>query len=290
MNRDRLLSASRLLALPFVLAACASPELKITQPITLDVDTSIQSPSQNARIRHLVLHYTVADLERSLNILTDPARSVSAHYLAPDPTTAQTPPTKIYRLVDEQQRAWHAGFSHWGSASALNDSAIGIEIVNSGFPPEDAKLPVMQRRWYPFSEQQFQLVGNIAQQIVKRYDIAAFRVVGHMDIAPLRKTDPGPLFPWERLHKEFGVGAWFDDAIVEKYLTQAFELDIGKLQDKLGLYGYKLSRTGILDNATRNVLSAFQMHFPPSRYDGEPDAETAARLNALLEKYFPEDS
>lgn len=286
--RRQLISTGRLLlALP-LLAACASQELITNPPKPIDIDASTVSPNQNSRVRKLVLHYTAVDLETSLKMLTDPARQVSAHYLVPDPDTGQTPQTKVYQLVGEQQRAWHAGLSYWQGKHSLNDGSIGIEIVNSGFPPEDENVPLMQRRWYPFAEQQVKLVGSLAQQIVKRYDISPVKVVGHMDITPQRKTDPGPLFPWERLYKEFGVGAWFDDDVVEKYLMQPYDSDISHLQEKLAKYGYDVAKTGVLDKATRNVVSAFQMHFRPRKYDGEPDAETLARLNALLEKYFPE--
>ena len=281
-------SLSRLLLVLPLLTACVSPHpITPQQAMLLDIDTSIVSPNQDSRVRSLVLHYTATNLENSLKIFQSPARQVSSHYLVPDPSSSTLPSNKVYRLVDEQQRAWHAGLSYWHGQRLLNASSIGIEIVNLGFPPEDGTLPVMQRRWYPFSEQQITLVGNLAQQIVKRHQIAPAKVVGHMDIAPQRKTDPGPLFPWKRLYEEFGIGAWPDDTVVAKYLAEPYDTDVSQLQEKLSAYGYDVSKTGFLDTATRNVVSAFQMHFRQQKFDGDPDHETLALLNALLEKYFP---
>ncbi len=250
------------------------------------VDDSLVSANQDSRIRSLVLHYTALDLEASKRALTVKESGVSAHYLVPD-VAGDDGLFHVYRLVADERRAWHAGVSAWQGDRLLNPSSIGIEIVNLGFPSEDNALPPMQRRWYPFPEAQIAVVGELVRDLATRHDIAARKIVGHGDVAPGRKTDPGPLFPWERLYRTYGVGSWFEDSAVAWYVAHApYDGDVGKLQGKLLRYGYDTPATGSLDAATRDVLIAFQMHFRPACYDGVPDVETVARLDALLEKYF----
>ena len=119
------------------------------------------------------------------------------------------------------------------------------------------------------------------------YKIIPTRVVGHLDIAPGRKVDPGPLFPWEKLHKN-GIGAWFDEEEVKLSMLSKKNqhIDIKQLQTNLKKYGYNIAITGALDEVTRNVIQAFQMHFRPSDYSGNPDLETIAILENLIKKYF----
>jgi N-acetylmuramoyl-L-alanine amidase len=248
------------------------------------IDTSIRSANQDARVRSLVLHYTALSLEGSLAGLTQPSHQVSAHYLVPDGAFA----SHVYQLVPDENRAWHAGISQWQRVNELNYSSIGMEIVNLGFPPADQQLPPMQRRWYPYDSQQIAVVGALAADIVRRYSILPHRVVGHADIAPGRKSDPGPLFPWQYLYERYNVGAWPDRETVNYYMTQhPFHGDIGAMQTKLARYGYAVPQNGVLDKPTMDVITSFQMHFRPQRYDGMPDSETSAILDALLAKYFP---
>lgn len=250
------------------------------------IDTSIVSPNQDSRVRELVLHYTALNLADSLAALTNPPNQVSAHYLVPDaPNDGQC--FKVYALVPEARRAWHAGISYWEGDRMLNAGSIGVETVNLGFPPQDQNLPLMQRHWYPYPADQVAVIGKLAADIVKRHQIAPYKVVGHADIAPGRKTDPGPLFPWFELYRRFQVGAWPEDEAVEYYRArQPYAGDVAGLQAKLLAYGYDAPQTGTLDQATINVIASFQMHFRPERYDGVIDVETAAILDALLEKYF----
>lgn len=251
------------------------------------VDTSISSPNQASRVHTLVMHYTVAALAESIEILTDPNRTprVSAHYLVPD-TADDAQPFRVYELVPEGCEARHAGASYWQGVRTLNASAIGIEIVNSGFPAEDADLPLMLRRWYPYSQKQIAVVAALSATIIERHKITPDRVVGHSDIAPGRKEDPGPMFPWQHLYAQYQIGAW-PDADVVAYYQQAspFRADFLTLQKKLLAYGYEAPQTGVLDAQTVNVVAAFQMHFRAARYDGQPDIETVAILDALLKKY-----
>jgi N-acetylmuramoyl-L-alanine amidase len=237
-----------------------------------------RSKNSNSRIHFLVLHYTALDFEHSLQALT--AGAVSAHYLIPEDTGKQ--PT-IYRLVDESLRAWHAGVSYWQGKTNLNDTSIGIEIVNLGYEDKEEK-----RHWFSFHEQQMATVIALAQDIVRRYQIAPTCIVGHSDIAPGRKMDPGPLFPWKTLAQQ-GVGAWYDEHAVRETLKLLPDkkIDIGSMQKNLSVYGYNVSETGQMDQPTANALQAFQMHFRPADYSGIADQETCAILANLVKKYFP---
>lgn len=246
-----------------LLAGCASaPHLKI--------DTSHPSANYDSRVQFVVVHYTSASLERSLQLLTH--GQVSSHYLIGDDKDAT-----VYKLVDENLRAWHAGESEWQGRTWLNSSSIGIEIVNPGFRDTPTG-----RLWYPYSEAQIQALIVLLKDISKRNGISPRHIIGHSDIAPLRKLDPGPMFPWKRLAAE-GLGIWPNEQAVANHQPQfAAELPgIGWFQEELARLGYATPQTGELDVATRHVLAAFQMHFRPSRFDGIPDAQTAALLLVL---------
>ncbi|MGI2298519.1 N-acetylmuramoyl-L-alanine amidase [Candidatus Cardinium hertigii] len=245
---------------------------------SITIDYSHPSPNCNQRISTLVMHYTALDLEESLSVLTDASQSrrVSAHYLVPK--TALDGQRKVFNLVPDHKRSWHAGVSEWRKRTNLNDTAIGIEIVNLGYKDENGK-----RIWEPFPDYQIETIILLAKQIVKDYTINPTNVVGHADIAPGRKQDPGPLFPWKKLY-ENGVGAFYDASELD--LTQQTNIDIEQLQKDLNTYGYFINITGTLDNDTRNALTSFQMHFRPSNYSGEPDIETVAILKNLIKKYY----
>ncbi|ODP33040.1 N-acetylmuramoyl-L-alanine amidase [Pandoraea sp. ISTKB] len=251
-----------------------------------DLDTSILSENREPRVHTLVLHYTATPLAQALDILTNPKRGVSAHYVVPD--TAQSGGRfTVYQLVPESDLAHHAGVSAWLGERLINGTSIGMEIVNIGFGPEDNRRPLMEKRWYAYPDNQIDVVCQLAATIVQRHGIAPNRVVGHADVAPGRKLDPGPLFPWQTLY-ERGIGAWPEAATVAFYRDHMpYAGDVAALQAKLRTYGYDTPQTGQLDRATTNVIESFQMHFCAShRYDGVPDAQTVAVLDALLEKYL----
>jgi N-acetylmuramoyl-L-alanine amidase len=235
------------------------------------IDTSHASVNYDSRIQFVVVHYTSASLERSLQLLTH--GEVSSHYLIGDDNNAT-----IYKLMDEGLRAWHAGESEWQGRTWLNSSSIGIEIVNPGFKEN----PDGSRLWYPYSEAQIESLTFLLKDISKRYAINPRGIIGHSDIAPLRKLDPGPLFPWKRLAAA-GLGIWPNEQAVARQQAQFNGAlpSIGWFQGQLARLGYATPQTGELDVATRHVLSAFQMHFRPSRFDGLPDAQTAALLLVL---------
>ncbi|RMT57334.1 N-acetylmuramoyl-L-alanine amidase [Pseudomonas coronafaciens pv. atropurpurea] len=247
--------------LMLILTACSSgPKL----------DTSHPSANFDNRVQYVVMHYTSTSMERSLQLLTH--GEVSAHYLIGDDKQAT-----IYKLVDENARAWHAGESEWEGRTWLNSSSIGIEIVNPGF-----KDTPTGRLWYPYTEAQVQSITVLLKDIVKRNKIDPRHVIGHSDIAPLRKQDPGPLFPWKRLAAD-GLGVWPDEALVaQRQALLAVNLpSISWFQQQLARLGYSTPQTGELDVATRQVLAAFQMHYRPARFEGEPDAQSAAILQVL---------
>ena len=237
----------------------------------LRIDTSQSSVARSSRVQYIVLHYTSTDLPRSLELLT--RGEVSAHYLI------GAEPPAVYLLVDEQRRAWHAGDSEWQGRTWLNASTLGIELVNPGYE-EDADG---NRHWHPYPRAQIDVLIRLLKELVARHELPPGSIVGHSDIAPQRKVDPGPLFPWYRLAAE-GLIAWPDDAQVG--IRQRLFAAVGLpppawYQQRLATLGYRVPRHGELDEATLKVLAAFQMKYRPSRHDGVPDAETAALLQVL---------
>jgi N-acetyl-anhydromuramyl-L-alanine amidase AmpD len=259
----------------------------------------VPTENQSSRVDYLVIHFTGESFVESMRLLTERTDNpVSAHYLVPESGDSTYPQKRlrVYRLVDEEQRAWHAGDSYWHDEEALNADSIGIEIVNQSHCVDidlesEPKMPENQRCVFrDFDPEQLELVIELVNDILDRYPrIAPVDIVGHADIAPSRRVDPGPRFPWRTLH-ERGIGAWYDDATVAKYREQFQDqpLEAGFLQRALNAYGYRVEESGENDPQTRFALRAFQMHFRPSDWSGQADAETAAILLALIEKYRPE--
>jgi len=238
----------------------------------LRIDTSVQAASQDSRVRQVVLHYTSAGLDRSLALLS--RGGVSSHYLITD----QSPP-RVYRLVDETRSAWHAGQSQWYGRTWLNGTSIGIEIVNGGWHAGPDGEPL----WEPYAEPQILTLIALLRDIVQRHGIEPRNIVGHSDVAPGRKQDPGPLFPWRRL-AQAGLGRWYDEAAAEARrarLEREGLPDIAWFQAALARAGYAVPDTDTLDAPTRAALRAFQMHYRPERCDGLPDTGTAAILESL---------
>jgi len=257
------------LACALVLSGCAT-----TTPGGVPIDTRYDSANQDSRVLFLVIHYSVADLPLSIKVLTERPHEVSAHYLVSDDERPV-----IYRLVPEERRAWHSGASHWRGHSMLNAGSIGIEIVHPGF----RLRPDGTREYLPYPPAQIEAVVALVKDIVRRHAIRPERIVGHSDVLPQHKEDPGPMFPWKRLADE-GLIAWPDAqrvaaqrAIYEQQLPGP-----PWFQDMLGKHGFAVPRHGTLDEETRRVISAFQMRFRPANFDGMPDAETAAILHVLV--------
>ena len=214
----------------------------------------ILAPSPNfdtrpgSPIDHLVLHYTgMTSCAAAVARLSDPAAKVSAHYVVDEDGT-------IYALVNEENRAWHAGASYWRGVRGLNDRSVGIEIVNPGH----------EWGYRAFPEAQMLAVRDLCLGILARWPgIEARNVVAHSDIAPDRKQDPGERFPWAWLAKH-GVGLW----------TEAMATP-GDFWSDLAVIGYDTR----LPEPT--VITAFQRHFLPAHLSGEADNETVGRAAAL---------
>jgi N-acetylmuramoyl-L-alanine amidase len=248
------------------------------------VKTYFPSLAQNFRQKYLIIHYTALDDEKSIKVLTE--QTVSAHYLVNDLDDKE-----IYQLVDENKRAYHAGISAWRKDKNLNDNSIGIEIVNMGFKSDSTGKKI----FVPFPDYQFKKVAELAKDIATRYMIPPTNILGHSDIAPGRKQDPGPDFPWERLYKEYQLGMWYDDAVKQTFYDQANNADfstllatspfIFKVQTMFHDFGYDLQPSGTMDDATKKTIETFQYHFRPANYDGILDPETWAILQALNQKY-----
>ncbi|MDR7272874.1 N-acetylmuramoyl-L-alanine amidase [Pelomonas saccharophila] len=242
----------------------AGPAAAVRAP---NIDRSYTSQNQDSRAQFIVLHYTVIDWEKSLKVLTTGGQ-VSAHYLVRDN------PIASYALVDENRRAWHAGASWWGGATNLNSASIGIEIVNAGYVDGPGG-----RVYAPFPQAQVDEVIALVRDIQKRHGVKPERIIGHADIAPGRKQDPGPQFPWKQL-ADAGLIPWPDgpSVMVKTLEHEVAPHDVAWLQERLARIGYNVSRSGQLDVLTKEVIQTFQMKYRPRDISGTPDAETAALI------------
>jgi N-acetylmuramoyl-L-alanine amidase len=254
-----------------LLAACASAP---------DIDRSLSTPDQRSRVKYVVLHYTVTDTPQSIRIFTHQTGvEASIHYLL---SNDQDP--VIYGIVDESRTAYQAGSdSGWKADRNLNNISIGIEIVNAGWVDGPNG-----RTWAPFPQKQIDALIPLVKDIMARHNIAPENVVGHADVAPQRKQDPGALFPWKRLAEE-GIVPWPDESVaaLKRVQYESALPDIAWFQRKLAAIGYVVSQDGQASQETRNVLIAFQTRYRPSKIDGEPDAETAALLDSPMRVTLP---
>ncbi len=209
----------------------------------------------------LLMHYTgMKTMQEAKDRLTDPESEVSAHYLVDEDGT-------IHPLVPEDKRAWHAGVSYWQKETDINSHSIGIEIVNPGH----------EHGYRPFPEEQMEAVKDLSLEIMSRHNIKHF--LGHSDVAPERKTDPGELFNWRWL-ATFGIGYWPEPteeqrAQAEKIAANDFETEKLFVQ-----FGYNPA------SAFVDVVTAFHRHYCPERFqvgkEGEICTETVARLLSVV--------
>jgi N-acetylmuramoyl-L-alanine amidase len=201
----------------------------------------------------LVLHYTETDTTQdAINLLLDPTWN-SSHYVIGDDGS-------VTRMADETLRAWHAGQSYWAGETDINSVSIGIEIQNPGYP----------RGYKPYPIIQIEAVRDLCLDLITRYDIKPQHVLGHSDVAPGRKLDPGHLFPWEWLAAQ-GVGLWRQDG-------HGGEDELAKL---LAEYGYNINTD------QKELISAFQRHFEPEVFLNEdqigiPTPNTVKIIQSLL--------
>ena len=232
----------------------------------------IDAPSPNFDARTappeiLVLHYTGMQTgPEAVERLRDPASKVSAHYVVEEDG-------RIFRLAPEERRAWHAGVSYWRGRRNINGVSIGIEIVNPGH----------EFGYRPFPEAQTAAVIELLGDIRGRWTIADGDIVGHSDVAPARKDDPGELFPWKRLAQE-GHGYWVEADPAPGAPLALGDKGVGVfgLQAGFTRLGYDLPPSGEFDEATRQVVTAFQRHWRQDKVDGIADGATRAQLIALL--------
>ena len=265
-------------------------QIASSESFIIDSET-YQATGKSERIKSIVLHYTVSNNARSINTLT--TGQVSAHYLILDHDD-----NKIYNLVPENERAWHAGAGGFAGRTILNDTSIGIEIVNSGIKPEyqnalkNGALDYHPYEHYvEFDELQIKKVAQLVQDLAARYKISPKNIIGHADMAPSRKIDPGAKFPWQRLYKEYGIGAWYDEFDKQFFMHQDTfaAATIPEIKQAFRDYGYQINDSAEWDKASRNVVYAFQLHFRPQQPTGELDLETYAILKALNKKYAGRD-
>jgi N-acetylmuramoyl-L-alanine amidase len=235
----------------------------------------IDCPSPNhdgrgdRRIDMLILHYTgMTDFAAARDRLTDPAAKVSAHYLIGEDG-------RCFAMVPEHRRAWHAGRAYWRGETDINACSIGIELHNPGH----------EFGYRPFADGQMACLKTLAADIVARHEISPARVLGHSDVAPERKQDPGELFDWAGLAAA-GIGVWpVPPPSAEPPPDLAPGIQGGAVLDlqlAFDAIGYRIEGTGAYDQATEAVVAAFQRHFRPARVDGLADAETQALLWQLL--------
>jgi len=242
------------------------------------VSDVVPSPNHDERKRPpdmILLHYTgMATGEAALQRLCTAESKVSSHYVVFESG-------RIVQCVPEERRAWHAGVSSWAGDTDINSCSIGIEIVNPGH----------EFGYRDFPLRQVAAVISLCRSIVtRRGPISSERILGHSDVAPSRKQDPGEKFPWGLL-SESGIGHYVRPAALDLEGTTLKTGEQGepvaRLQRTLASYGYGIEKTGHYDEATRDVVAAFQRHFRPARVDGIADPSTQLTLRALMETRPP---
>ena len=257
-------------ALPLAKGGTAAAPFAPDSSVVSDV---VPSPNFGDRVSGrtpdmIVLHYTgMPDVESALTRLTTDGTDVSAHYVVLEDG-------RVVQCVPEAKRAWHAGKAFWAGETDINSCSIGIEIVNRGHD------------WgYPdYPARQIAAVIALCRGITLRHSLPSYRVLGHSDVAPARKQDPGEKFPWQSLAHS-GVGVWVPPAKItrgEVLKAGASGDAVMALQQALASYGYGIDASGDYDKATADVVTAFQRHFRPSKVDGIADHSTLTTLQALI--------
>jgi len=245
INPSRRWSLFTVIAAMLIVVGCAPMAERIGHP------ASAWTPSPNFNDRrptYVILHHTTNDTaEHALRTLTDPLREVSAHYLIGRDG-------RVFQLVDERRRAWHAGLSRWGADADINSSSIGIELDNNGREP--------------FADPQIDALLRLLNDLKSRYKIPTENFLGHADVAPGRKVDPSARFPWRRLAQQ-GFGLWCDPPTPEA--PTAFDADLG-----LQALGYDLSRR-------EAAIQSFKLHYVQTTVDGTLTPTDRDLLYCLLQ-------
>jgi N-acetylmuramoyl-L-alanine amidase len=271
------------------------------QPDSPHVTRLFPSPNHGARAGgrggedrapdSIILHYTgMAEASSALLWLANPIAQVSAHYFVFEDG-------RIFQLVPESRRAWHAGRGSWHGETDMNSASIGIEIAHPGHDlgrpfgpngqplllPEGVKPNPYPPLGPPFPDEQIEAVIRLVADIKARWNIPDSRILAHSDIAPGRKIDPGENFPWERLAAA-GIGLWPNIAPViggPNYRRGDEGMPVAALQSLFANVGYGIEITGVFDERMEAVVAAFQRHWRPAKVDGVADAETLQRLRAI---------
>lgn len=226
----------------------------------------------------IILHYTgMPSASEALLWLANPLSQVSCHYFVFEDG-------RIWQMVPENRRAWHAGRSFWHGETDMNSRSIGIEIANAGhdlstMPPNPGEYP-------DFPDGQIEAVIALVKDIAARWQIAPGRILAHSDIAPGRKVDPGEKFPWARL-AEAELGLWPEQAAPQPARMPTYRLGdegmpVAALQSMFAKFGYGIEISGVFDVKTEAVVAAFQRHWRQGKVDGVADAETLGVLRALM--------
>ncbi|HSW75721.1 MAG TPA: N-acetylmuramoyl-L-alanine amidase [Candidatus Saccharimonadales bacterium] len=252
----------------------------------VDVDGNPQKPT------YIILHYTaMCTFSGAVKFFQKPDTKVSAHYVV-------GPQGEIVEMVDPELQAAHAGVSSWKDKEGLNVHSIGIEIVNPGYSEKDSepcskkcpewskedgvKIPGSDKIWYKFTPAQIETVIQLCKHLMEKYNIPQENVIGHGDIAPGRKVDPGPLFPWKDLcQHDIGICPENIDKI--SAITNSTP-NPEKAAEFLKRIGYKINSSNFQDPVNRAVLIAFQMHFKPDSIDGILDSKTYSILEHMAAK------
>lgn len=224
--------------------------------------------TNGARPDMIVLHYTGMETGAAAEArLCDPASEVSSHYLVHEDG-------RVVQMVRESDRAWHAGKSSWRGVTDINSRSVGIEIVNPGHEFGYREFPSIQ----------ILAAIELCRGIADRHGVRPEMILGHSDVAPGRKVDPGEKFPW-RLLARHGIGHFVEPARLRGGAISRLGdsgRSVEELQSMLALYGYGVEITGLFDRQTEIAVAAFQRHFRPRRVDGIADRATVETLRRLL--------
>tara|TARA_Y100000590_G_C15556030_1_gene952841 strand:- start:96 stop:821 length:726 start_codon:yes stop_codon:yes gene_type:complete len=240
-------------------------------PNNVEKMTNIYSPNfdlvkrDKTKIKYLIFHYTGMISDRlAIKKLTSQNSKVSSHYYI-------TKSGKLIQLVPDLYTAWHAGKSNWKSDKFLNKNSIGIEISNPGY----------KNGYKKFNKKQINCLIKISKKIIKKYKIKKNHILGHSDIAPLRKKDPGEKFPWKFLaSKNIGIWHKINSKKYKNLRGKKLELKIDIFLKKMKKFGYPINYSNI--NELKKIIKSFQMRFRPELVDGKLDKECFFIIKSLI--------
>lgn len=227
-------------------------------------NNNFKSPNYNLRsseeVSSIVIHYTdMHSYKEAIELLCNPANQVSAHYIISENG-------EVFELVAPENRAWHAGESYWRGKENLNDTSIGIELDNKGFKDGN---------YHPYSDVQIDSLLNLLHHLTDRFQVRPYNIIGHSDIAPERKKDPGPLFPWPLLaNNGFAIFPFLEPMqAVPKYDYCDSREDFQDLQINLNDIGYNIRTDGKFDDQAVCVLQSFFDHYNKGQWLSVNDAD-----------------